>query len=278
VTAVADSARTPETAPRATGSPVVVKIGGRSLEAPGAHEQLAAEVARLSGDRLLVHGGGAEVSAWCERLGLAPRFAEGLRVTDAETLEVAAAVLAGLANKRLVARLRAAGLDAVGLAALDAGIVEVAPHEDAARLGQVGAVVATRRTPVDALLAQGLLPVVASIGQHQGTLLNLNADDVACALAAALGASDLVLLSDAPGLILGGALQPGLDAAGIEAALASPQVTAGMRPKLRAAHTALLAGVRRVHIATWRGEGTLARVLAGSAGGTTITHAEEADG
>jgi acetylglutamate kinase len=131
--------------------PVVLKIGGRALEpagvaaagaaVPGAGSTareaatsgsatasaigaLATELATIGAPLVIVHGGGAEVSAWCGRLGVEPRFIDGLRVTDPPTLEVATAVLAGLANKRLVARLRAADLDAVGLAALDGGTVE----------------------------------------------------------------------------------------------------------------------------------------------------------
>src|SRR5207245_9215619 len=122
----APSARTVAREPRAMSAPLVLKLGGRALEAPDAAGELAAEVAALRVPVVIVHGGGVEVSAWCMRLGLAPRFVEGLRVTDDATLEVVAAVLAGLANKRLVAALRAAGVDAVGLAALAGGTVTAA--------------------------------------------------------------------------------------------------------------------------------------------------------
>ncbi|MBI5709410.1 MAG: acetylglutamate kinase [Candidatus Eisenbacteria bacterium] len=263
----------------APGGPVVVKLGGRALEAEGssgagpgaaALRELAAELASLSGGSLLVHGGGAEVSAWCGRLGLAPRFEDGLRVTDPDTLEVAAAVLAGLANKRLVALLRAHGVDAIGLSALDGGIAECGPHPDAGRLGLVGAVRAMNAALPAALLAQGYTPVLASIGACGGQLLNLNADDFAAALAAALRAPALLLLSDTPGLRLDGALAPRLDAAGLDAALAHPEVTGGMRPKLLAARAALAGGVARVAIAQWQGPGTLHSLLDGSGTGTTI--------
>ena len=147
---------------------------------------------------MLVHGGGAELSGWCERLGLVPRFEGELRVTDAATLEVATAVLAGLANKRWVATLRAAGVDAVGLAALDGGVCDVVGHPDAATLGEVGAVQSVNVALLDTLLRRGSVPVLASIGAHGGRLLNLNADDLAAALASALGAP-LVLLTDHTG-------------------------------------------------------------------------------
>ena len=89
-----------------TGAPVVIKLGGRALEGEGAVAQLAKDLAPLAGRAVVVHGGGGEVTAWCERLGIAARFEGGRRVTDAQALEVATAVLAGLVNKRMVAQLR----------------------------------------------------------------------------------------------------------------------------------------------------------------------------
>ena len=256
-------------------APVVVKLGGRALETQGAGAQLADDLAALRGRALLVHGGGAELNEWCRRLGLEPRFVDGLRATDAPTLEVAVAVLAGLANKRLVALLRAGGVDAVGLSALDGGIAEAEPHPDAGRLGAVGRVSAVRGDLVEESLARGRTPVLASIGACGGALLNLNADDVAAALAGALRADALVLLSDVPGLVLEGRLVERLDLDELDAALAGSQVTGGMRPKLRAARAALTQGARQVHIAAWQGPGTLAAILAANATGTTIAHAAQ---
>ena len=251
---------------------LVVKLGGRALEAPGARREFAAELARLSRVGLLVHGGGAEVSAWCARLSLETHFEDGLRVTDAPTLEVVAAVLAGLANKRLVAALRACDVDAVGLSLLDGGTLAARPHPRAALLGAVGEPAEADPALLQALLWQGRTPVVASLAADaRGGLLNVNADDAAAALAGALGARDLVLLSDAPGLLVDGALRPHLAAADVDAALARADVTGGMRPKLAAARAALRAGVERVHIASWRGPGTLAAVLAGTGVSTTLT-------
>ena len=250
--------------------PLVVKIGGRALELPGAAHELAADVALAAGPRVLVHGGGAEVSAWCERLGLEPRFHDGLRVTDPATLEVAAAVLAGLTNKRLVASLRAAGVDAVGLSALDGGMVTAALHAGADRLGEVGCVRSVSPALIEALLADGRVPVIASIAALGGRLLNVNADELAAAIAGALGARDLVLLSDTPGVRIEGEYLPRLSLAGLDGALAHPDVQGGMRPKLEAARAALAAGVARVHIAAWAGPGTLQALLAGAAAGTTF--------
>lgn len=259
-----------------SAAPIVVKLGGRALDAPGAAAAFAGALAALARPAVLVHGGGAEVTQWCLRLGLEARFADGLRVTDAPTLDVVAAVLAGLANKRLVAALRARGVDAVGLAALDGGVLRVVPHARAATLGAVGQVAGADPALLQALLAAGRTPVLASLGAHDGALLNVNADDAASAIAAALGAPELVLLSDAPGVVLGGAVVPELAGGGIEAALARPEVEGGMRPKLRAAAAALAAGVGRAHIASWSGPRTLEALLSGAGGGTTLVPNPEA--
>lgn len=257
---------------------LVVKLGGRSLDSPGALAQCATEL--RGGSRrgaaarplVVVHGGGSEVTAWCARAGLEARFAGGLRVTDPPTLEIAAAVLAGLANKRLVAALRACGLDAVGLSVLDGGLARVRRHRDSAALGEVGEIEAVDASLLSQLLAAGRTPVLASLGDDgRGALLNLNADDVAAAVAASLPAGDLLLLSDVAGLRLGGELVTSLDTGALARALAHPGVTGGMVPKLRAAQAALAGGVARVHIAAWQGPGTIADVLAGTAVATTCS-------
>jgi acetylglutamate kinase len=270
VTPVAEAAGTSERTHAAPVTPVVVKLGGRSLEAPGASRELAMELAQLSGGSLLVHGGGSEVSQWCERLGIAPRFLDGLRVTDPDTLEVAVAVLAGLANTRLVAALRHAGVDAVGLSALDGGTVEVKRHDDASLLGAVGQVVAVHPHLLETLLVQGRTPVLASIGAAGEQLLNVNADDVAGALAGVLRARALLLLSDTPGLKLDGKVVERLEGREIATALAHPDVKEGMRPKLRAAAAAIAGGAQRVVIGAWAGPGTLTALLEGRGGGTTL--------
>jgi acetylglutamate kinase len=253
----------------APSDPVVVKIGGRALEGNAGTTELAAGLRALPAPAVVVHGGGAEVSDWSRRLGLVPHFVAGRRVTDPETLEIAVAVLAGLANKRLVAGLRAAGVDAVGLAALDGGVVDAARHADAA-LGAVGSIERVDPALLETMLAQGRVPVLASIGHAGGALLNLNADDLAAAVARALHARALLLLSDVPGVMLDGALASELTAEAARAALAGDQVQGGMRPKLEAAGAALAAGVRRVHVAAWQGPATLRALLEGATIGTAL--------
>jgi acetylglutamate kinase len=258
--------------PESAGSPIVIKLGGRALDA-GAISDFAADLAQVTARGVpvvLVHGGGFEVTEWSRRLGHEPSFHEGLRVTDAATLEVVTAVLAGLANKRLVAGLRAAGVDAFGMSALDGGAVAVEPHPDRAVLGEVGQVREVRSTVLRAMLAQGLTPVIASVAGARGALLNVNADDVAAAVAAALEARDLVLLSDAPGLVLEGVLQRIVTLAALDRALGHPDVRGGMVPKLIAARTAIEGGVGRVSIAAFTGRGALTAILEGRALATTI--------
>ncbi len=248
----------------------VVKIGGRALETPDAAEQLAQAAARMPGRVVFVHGGGSEVTDWSTRLGIETRFLEGLRVTDTATLPVVVAVLAGLANKRLVAQFRAAGLDAVGISGVDGGILEITPHPDHERLGAVGVVTSVRTSLLKALLSAGWTPVVAGIGALNGDLYNLNADEVARAIAAGLRVDDLILLSDAAALRIDGKTVPRVKAAEIAGFLEHPQVTDGMRPKLRSAEAALKAGVGRVHIAAWSGADTLERILNGRGDGTVL--------
>jgi len=252
--------------------PTVVKLGGRSLETPEALETFVRQAATLQAPLVLVHGGGAEVSTWCARLGVGSRFLDGLRVTDDATLEIATAVLAGLANKRLVATLRAAGADAVGLSALDGGIARVVPHPDRGRLGRVGAVEAIDARLIASLLAAGRLPVLASIGALDGALLNLNADDVATALAAELGGA-LVLLCDTPGLRLGGQVVPRLTTTAARELVTHPDVIGGMRHKLATACDAVENGARFARIAQWGPGVTFATLLAHPGPGTTLVPA-----
>ncbi|HET9326679.1 MAG TPA: acetylglutamate kinase [Candidatus Eisenbacteria bacterium] len=254
----------------APSCPVVLKLGGRALEREGAWAELATALRAHHEGIVLVHGGGAEVSAWSRRLGLSPAFVDGRRVTDTATLEVAVAVLAGLANKRIVAALRAQGIDAVGLAALDGGLVDTQRHEHSDQLGEVGQITGISPALLDTMLAQGRVPVLASIGAREGQLLNLNADDLASAVAVALRARALVLLSDVPGLTLNGSVVSTLSTEDAAVALLGAAVTGGMRPKLEAARLAIEGGVPSVHLGAWTGASTLVELLRGAGAGTTL--------
>ena len=253
----------------------VIKLGGRALDAPGAEAELADALATLEGHAVLVHGGGNEVTAWCQRIGHTPQFQNGLRITDDTTLEVAAAVLGGLANARRVASLRAHGIDALGLSAGDGGLLDVRRHPDAAQLGHVGVATGVRVELLEQLLALGLTPVISSIGACDGELLNLNADEVAGALASGLQARALVMLSDVDGVMLDGALVSRLNADELPQLLRRSDVRDGMVPKLQAAARALEGGAQRVCIAAWRGPQTLTQIMNGTQPATTVRQRHE---
>jgi acetylglutamate kinase len=244
---------------------VTIKLGGVA----GQHAQSVRLVAETApADTVVVHGGGNEVGEWSRRLGLEARTHEGLRVTDHETLDVALAVLGGLVNTRLVAAFGAHGRRAVGLTGADGGLLQLRRRER--ELGEVGEVMGADVSLVTTLVAAGVLPVVASLGADaDGSLLNVNADEAAGAIAAARGGL-LLLCTDVPGVQLAGRLVDHLDHAGVERMLTDGTASAGMRPKLRAALVAARAGCD-VRIVDGRSVGDLGRALEGATAGTLVT-------
>jgi acetylglutamate kinase len=191
---------------------------------------------------------------------------DGLRVTDAATLDVVTAVLRGLLNARLVATFGAAGRRAIGISGVDGGLLSASQDH---RLGFVGHVTGVDVALLDRLCADGLLPIVAPIAADpQGQLLNVNADEAAGAVAAARGGR-LLLLTDVAGVERDGRLIPTLDAEGAQQMLADGSADGGMRPKLRAAITAAEAGCE-VRILDGRSATSVRAALAGAAVGTQV--------
>ncbi len=235
----------------------VLKIGGNELDDPGFVTRLAAAVAALPTPPILVHGGGKEIGALQTALGGEPRFVAGMRVTDAVALTAAQMVLCGSVSTRLVAALLAAGCDALGMSGVDRGLIRVTrqTHPDG-DLGFVGTVVAVRAELLHELLAAGVVPVIAPVSIGPEGPYNVNADEVAGAIAAALGDADVVFITNVPGVLAGGALQPQLSGAQIAALVADGTIAGGMLPKVRAAQAALAAGVRRARITDLDGLGT----------------------
>ena len=231
-------------------APRVVKLGGSLLEERDAGALCAALVRSLGeGPAVLVHGGGRQLTALCDALGIPTRFEGGLRVTDDATLRAALMALAGLVNRTLVAGFARAGRPAVGLTGGDGRLATARPIRPA--LGHVGEIVAVRREPLDAVLEAGMLPVVASLAlsEDDGGWLNVNADAMAAAIAAALGAADLVFLTDVPGVRdRDGRIVPRLDARAAIGLVEDGTVTGGMKPKLEACRAALAGGVGEVRI------------------------------
>ncbi len=226
----------------------VVKLGGNELDRP---DWLAACALALkaAGPVVVVHGGGRAVSALSRRLGLPVEQRKGLRVTTAQVAEVVEMVLAGPVNRAVVAALREAGLDAIGLSGGDGGLLTAQVTQ--AGLGYVGEISAVRAALLESLLLAGLTPVVAPVvpdGAGGAVPLNVNADHAAAAVAGALRAEELLLISDVPGVAVDGVSQPALATADIDALIELGVASDGMAAKLRAAASALQAGAKAVRI------------------------------
>jgi len=226
----------------------VVKLGGNELDRSGWLAQCARALKRME-PLVVVHGGGQAITAWSTRLDLPVEKRDGVRVTTPEIAALAEMVLAGPVNREVVGALRAAGVDAVGLSGVDGGLLVArrAPGD----LGHVGEITGVRTALLESLLLAGLTPVVAPVapdGDAGALPFNVNADRVAAAVAGALRAAELLLVSDVPGVVVNGVTQPELAATDIEGLIAQGVARGGMAAKLRAAAAALAAGARAVRI------------------------------
>ena len=241
---------------RFAGKSVVVKLGGAAIDRE-LDRALAQDVLLLRsvGVRcVLVHGGGPQVDALMRRVGKEPEFRDGLRVTDAETLELVRMVLVGKINRDLVGTINREAIDepvAVGVSGEDAGLLTVAPRDSS--LGFVGDVSHVRASVLHRLLDEGLTPVVSTIGADPGGQpYNVNADEAARAIAVAMAAEKIVYLTAAPGLLedVGDetSLVRRLTSAELRDRIEHESVSAGMIPKLRACADAVDGGVRTAHI------------------------------
>lgn len=227
----------------------VVKVGGAVVVDAARRAQLASRLAAAGVPFVLVHGGGPMIDAWSERVGLPVEHRDGLRVTTPEGLEVAEMVLAGGVNTSLVSALLDAGVEAVGLSGVDGSMI-VAELAADGRLGRVGRVREVRTEVLRALLATGRTPVVAPISRDGagGGRLNVNADEAAVAVAAALDACELLFITDVSAVHDGAGARPSLSAQEARRLVAGGVARDGMAVKLDAACDALAAGVRAVRI------------------------------
>ncbi len=225
-----------------SGRAIVVKVGGAAAGDEAGALDFIAERARAGDDAIVVHGGGPLVGEWSRRLGLEPSFRDGLRVTDPATRDVALAVLAGLLNKRLVAAFALRGVRAVGISGADAGLLSVDRAD--ASLGLVGRVRGVRPEILRDLFDARALPVVAPAAlDSAGELLNVNADEIAGAIAAGIGARLLVFVTDVEGVRgKDGAVIDRLDAKRIARLREEGVISGGMLPKLEACLVAAAQG------------------------------------
>jgi acetylglutamate kinase len=237
-----------------SGRTVVVKYGGHAMEDPALADLFAQDVVlmHLVGlNPVVVHGGGPQISDLMRRLGKEPTFVDGLRVTDAETVDIVRMALVGKVNREVVATVNRHGSYAVGLSGEDAGLISVEQRDP--RLGFVGDVSNIDASILERLVREDLIPVVATVGvDAEGQAYNVNADTVAGAIARALQAEKLVYLTDVAGIYgdFGdeSSLITNTDVAGLESLVAAGKVSEGMIPKIVSCIEALRGGVNRAHI------------------------------
>jgi acetylglutamate kinase len=270
------------------GKTFVVKAGGGVFADADATRLLIEQLAILHyfGVRVvMVHGGGPQLTALSESLGVATQIVAGRRVTDEKSIDVTAMVLNGLINTRILAICRDLNIDAVGISGVDAGLVRAhrrAPvkledgSERTVDYGFVGDVDAVNTGVLLKLLDNGLMPVVSPLSaDDKGVLLNINADTVAAAIGAAVQAEKLILCTGAPG-ILENAADPGslisyTDLRGLQRLRAAGSLLDGMLPKAQAIEDAIRGGVRRVHVVSYKtGEGILGEVFTNEGTGTLV--------
>jgi acetylglutamate kinase len=237
------------------GKTVVIKYGGAAMEDADLREEFARDVVLLKYvglNPVVVHGGGPEITAYMERLGLPVEFVGGLRVSDEDTVEVAKMVLVGKVNKEIVIRLNRHGQPAVGLCGDDGSLFRVARRTapDGEDIGFVGRI---ERVNVGVLnhISRDYIPVIASVGaDREGHSYNVNADDAAGAVARALGAYKVIFITDVPGWLADANDPESLigQATPERVREALPSLTGGMRPKLAACLEAIQGGVNSAHI------------------------------
>ena len=239
---------------RFRGAVVVVKYGGHAMTDPALSDSFARDIVLVRAVGLqpvVVHGGGPQIGAHLARLGKQSEFRDGLRVTDAETLDVARMVLVGKVGRDIVNAINANGGAALGLSGEDGGLVTAVPRDPA--LGFVGDVAAVDPRLIEGLVTTEIIPVVSSIGADaQGQAYNINADTMAAALAGALGAAKAVYLTDVPGLLADppavSSLVSRATVEEVEAMIASGAVSGGMIPKARACVDAVRQGAGSAHM------------------------------
>lgn len=254
------------------GKTFVVKLGGETIADETRFRSLIEQVDALHqvGIRVvLVHGGGPQSTALATALGIPTRMIDGRRVTDEKNLEVSIMTLNGQLNTRLLGMCRAFGLPAVGLSGIDAGLVRAKKRPPVATsegeqvdFGWVGDIQAVEPAILASLLEKGFLPVLSSLGADEsGQVLNINADTVAAAVAVALGAEKLILVTAAPGILEKledpRSLISYTDLEGLDELRRKGSLSGGMKPKADAIEAAIKGGVQRVHLIPWNVQDSL---------------------
>jgi len=254
---------------------IVVKIGGATLGSQDTTIEDVVSLQKQGRSLVIVHGGGKTITEWLDKQDIPSQFIRGERVTDRATLEVVVAVLAGLVNKQIVAAINNRGGQAVGISGVDGALIQARIKDD--ELGYVGSVVKVNVDPLKVMLESGYIPVVAPVSLHSvdrpeetPQIVNINADDVAGEIAAAIGAEQLIFLTDVVGVCdRSGRLLPRLLPDEAEALVASGVASGGMIPKIRACLRALPSATA-ARIIDGRQPYALVREIEGDGSGTTI--------
>jgi acetylglutamate kinase len=240
---------------RFAGKTIVVKYGGAAMKDSNLKDRVIRDIVVLScmGVRpVVVHGGGPEINSWLDKLGIEPQFKDGLRVTDAATMDVVEMVLVGRVNKELVSLINSAGGRAVGLCGKDGNLIIARPIANG-DIGFVGEVSSVDTRVIAALVDNGYVPIISSVAADEmGQAHNINADTVAGEIAAALGAEKLILLTDTAGIFRDyrdpATLIPKLTISQARRLIDEGVVSGGMIPKVNCCVRSLAQGVRAAHI------------------------------
>jgi acetylglutamate kinase len=252
----------------------VVKLGGRAQSDAGLPAAIRGAWERSGGKLCVVHGGGDEISALQVALGRKPMFVNGRRVTTADDIQLLRMILSGVINKRLVSAFGSAGIPAIGLSGEDGKLLGARRPSESDEMFVLGAVGIPEKINADLLknvLSIGYLPVISPVGSDVSTsesgALNVNGDDAAAAIAAAICATELLFVADVRGVLKEDEIIPALDLSDVEELVKQGVVSGGMTAKLDAAKNALMGGVARVRISDMEG-------IVDETRGTIVTFAE----
>ena len=235
------------------GKTVVVKYGGNAMINPELKQAVMSDIILLTlvGIKIvLIHGGGPEISGMLKKLGIESKFVNGLRYTDKDTAEVVQMVLAGKTNKDLVSLIERSGGKAVGLCGIDGAMIKAKPMEDEFDYGFVGDITEIDPKPIEKVLEEGYIPVIATVGiDGVGQVYNINADTAAAEIAAALHAENIITLTDIPGLLRDvndpKTLISEIHVDEVPALIESGIISGGMIPKMKSCEKAVRSGVKK---------------------------------
>ena len=263
-----------------SGETVVIKYGGAAMTDPALKKAVLSDIALLSMASVrmvIVHGGGPEINGWLDKIGIEPRFIDGLRYTDEETMDIVQMTLAGKVGKELAAYVHELGGKAVSLCGLDGGMLQAKSIDE--KYGQVGELVSVNTDLINVALDAGYIPIISTIATGASTghdIYNINADTAASAIAVALHAKRLMLLTDVIGILTDqsddSTLISQLSVSEIPSLIQTGIIGGGMIPKLECAEVAIRRGVEAAHILDGRiPHSVLMEMLTDGGVGTMIT-------